>query len=240
MIWLDWVIVAVFGYFIFKGFRKGFVQQIFDLLGSVVALVLAFYFYQKVGAGIADKFNFSVPFANIIGFIFIVVLLSGAVSFIGKRWRESHKKEPIAVFDGSLGAVFGGVKAAVILVVVLLTLLALPWDFIHSPIEASDFANDLLRVAPIFYTIQDRALPVNVPRMIISSEGLQWRSIDYQKLNGATCIACGGKVEYRGNVKQGFMQYPQVYCPKCKRISDGCLTFEGYHMLNGVCPYERL
>lgn len=232
--------MAVFGFFVYKGFKKGLVQQIFDLLGSVVALILAFYFYQRVGAIIAGHFNFSTPFSNIVAFIFIAVLLSGIVSFIGKRWRESHKNEPVAVFDGSLGAVFGGVKAAIISLVVLLTLLALPWEFVRTPIETSDFAKDLLRLAPVFYSIQEHALPANVPRMLISSEGLQWRSVDYQKLDGAICITCGGKVEYRGLVKQSLLSYPQTYCPKCKRTSDGCLVFEGYHMLNGVCPYERL
>jgi len=240
MTWVDWLIVIVFGYLIFTGFRKGFVQQLFDLLGSVAALVLAFHFYQSVGSLIAAQLQFSTPLADIIGFILIVVLLSGIVSFIGKRWRAARKNEPIAVFDGGLGAVFGGFKAAVILVVVILLLLALPWEFVHGPIEASDFANDLLRLTPAFYAIQNIALPPETPRMVISAEGLRWRAVDYRQLKNATCLACGSKVEYQGMVKKGFLEYPRTYCPKCHRYSDGCLTFEGYHMLNGACPYERL
>lgn len=240
MTWLDWLIAIVFGFFIVKGFKKGLVQQLFDLIGSVVALILAFHFYKTLGAALAPRLNFSLPLANIIAFILIVVGLSGLVSFFGRRWHNSRKSEPIAVVDGGLGAVFGGCKAGIIMMISLMILLALPWEFIHAPIEASQFANDLLRLAPIFYQVQDTALPSDFPRMIVSAEGLNWRSIDDKKLISATCLACGRKVEYKGIVKEGVLFYPQTVCTHCGRVSDGCLTFEGYHMIHNHCPYEKL
>lgn len=240
MTWLDWVIVGVFGYFIVKGFKRGFVQQLFDLIGSVVALILAFHYYKTFGALLAPRLNFSIPLANIIAFIMIVVCIAGLVSFFGRRWHQSRKNEPIAIVDGGLGAVFGGCKAGLMIMVCLMILLALPWEFIHTPIEASEFAGDLLRLAPIFYQVQDTALPSEFPRMILSAEGIRWRSIDDKKLTSATCIACGEKVEYKGIVKKGVLYYPQTVCSRCGRMSDGCLTFEGYHMIHNRCPYEKL
>lgn len=240
MTWLDWLIAAVFAFLIYRGYKKGFVQQLFDLLGSIFALILAFGFYEKVGKYIAGVLHFSIPLSNIIGFIFIVVGVSGTVSFIGKRWNKVNQDEPVTLVDRGIGALFGGVKATIILVALLMIALAVPWDFIHEPIEVSGFANDLLRLAPQFYMLQDRLLPSNVPRLVVSPEGLQWRLIKEEKLEGATCVACGAKVHFRGFVKKGLLYYPQCYCPNCRRTSDGCLTFEGYHMLNGACPYVRL
>lgn len=237
---VDWIIGGVFFFFIFRGYRKGFVQQIFDLLGSIVALMIGFYFYQKAGAYLALNLHFSVPLANMLGFILIVVGISGSVSLIGKHWHSNNKEEPVALLDGGLGALLGGVKAAVILIIVLLIIVALPWGVLHGPVEVSSFANDLLRLAPYFYLLQDSSLPPDLPRLVVSPEGLQLRGIKDQDLAGATCIACGAKVQFRGFVKQGLAYYPQTYCPKCHRTSDGCLTFEGYHALNGVCPYEKL
>ena len=240
MTWLDWLIGGSFGFFIVFGYRKGFVQQFFDLLGSVFALIFGFYFYQKTGGYIAATFHFSLPLANIIGFVLIVVVISGTVGFLGRHWKATNKNEPVVIIDGGLGALFGGLKAAVILIIVLLILVAAPWDFSHSAIEESTFANDLLRLAPWFYILQDRSLPPEIPRLVVSPEGLQLRTLAARELKGATCLACGAKVHYRGIVKQGVSYYPQTYCPSCHRVSDGCLTFEGYHRLNGVCPYERL
>lgn len=240
MTWMDWVIASIFGYFMFKGFRKGLVEQLFELFASVIALIFACYFYRNLGAALSAQLHFSITFANIIGFILLVVLLSGCVTFIGKRWHASRKNEPIAIFDGGFGALFGGAKAALIVMIGLLILMALPWEFIHGPIESSEFANDILRLTTVLSVLQDKSIPADFPRMIISSEGLKWRSIDYEKLKSASCLACGSKTEYRGLVKVGLLYYPQVACPKCHRVSDGCLTFEGYHMIYRECPYERL
>lgn len=239
MTWVDWIIVGVFLFFIVRGYKKGFVQQLFDLLGSIFALILAFCFYEKVGRYLALFLHFSVPLSNIIAFILIVVSISGTVSFIGKRWQSTNKDEPVALLDGGLGALFGGGKAMVVLLTLILICLALPWEFLHSPLEASGFANDLLRIAPKFYALQDRLLPSNVPRLVVSSNGLQWRPFKEKKLEGATCISCGAKAHFRGYVRKGLLYYPQCFCPQCGRTSDGCLTFEGYHSFNGVCPYQR-
>lgn len=240
MTWIDWLIIAVFGLLIFKGFRKGFVQQLFDLIGSIVALILAFRFNQSLGLVLSMKLGLSEPLANMISFILIVVIIGGLVSIIGRIWHRSHKTEPIAVIDGSLGAVFGAVKAALIMMVVLLLLLAIPWDFIQEPIKNSDFANDLLRLTPVFLKLQNLTLPADFPRMVISANGVKWLNLDYSRLGVATCFACGGKVKYNGLVKAGLLHYPQTICMKCGRVSDGCLTFEGYHMLHQCCPYEKI
>ncbi len=240
MNWVDWLIGGCFLWMIFRGYCKGFVEQLFGLLGSVCALILGFYFYQKAGSYIASNIHLSTPLANMIGFILIVVGISGTVAYIGKYWHEMHKNEPVALIDGALGAVLGAFKAAVILIMILLMIIALPWNFFRAPLETSTFAGDLLRLAPYFYLLQDRSLPADIPRLVVSPEGLQLRAMREQKLEGATCLACGGKVRYLGFVKAGLSYYPQTYCPKCHRTSDGCLTFEGYHAIYGVCPYERL
>jgi uncharacterized membrane protein required for colicin V production len=237
--WLDWCIAAVFGFFIFQGYHKGFIQQLFEVIGSVVALLAAFKYYHRLGAFLAGQTHLSEVFTNVLGFILIVVLLGGSVSFLGKRWHARRKNEPIAFFDCALGGIFGGFKAAVVLIMLLLILMALPWGFFQDQIGASALSGDLLRLTPYFYSFQDYILPGGFPRMVVSPEGLSLRTPDYSKLKTATCVNCGAKVEYRGMVKQGLLSYPQFVCTKCHRVSDGCLTFEGYHMLKGKCPYEE-
>jgi hypothetical protein len=236
--WLDWVIAGVFGYLIFQGFRKGFVRQLFDVIGSVAALIVAFIYYPRLGRVLTEWLHFSAAFTNVLGFILIVVGLSGTVSYLGRCWHDKLQNESLALLDGGLGAVFGGVKAAVVIITVLLVILALPWDFLHGQIGASVFSRDLLRFTPLFYQLQEKALPDGFPQILVSPEGMSLHPIDYRRLDGATCVNCGAKVVYRGLKPQGLMSYPQFYCPKCRRKSDGCLTFEGYHLLKGKCPYE--
>lgn len=239
MNWLDWLIAGVFGYYIFQGYRKGFVQQAVDVIGGVVALILAFKFYASLGASLAEALHFSQSFTNVLGFILIVVLVGGGISFLGKRWHAKRESQPVAFFDNGFGAVFGMFKAAVLLIMTLMILLSIPWGGLHNQIGASVLSGDLLRLTPLFYQLQDKALPGELPRMVVSPDGLSFRNLDLDQMKQATCIHCGAQVEYRGLVKEGMASYPQFVCPKCGRVSDGCLTFEGHHMLKGQCPYER-
>lgn len=238
--WLDWMIAGVFGFFIFQGYRKGLIQQLFDVVGSVVALILAFKFYRQLGSALAQWSHFSEVFTNVLGFILIVVLVGGSVSLIGKRWHVRRQNEPVIFLDNVGGVIFGTVKAGMIIMIVLLVLMAIPWRLLHDQIGASVLAGDLLRLTPLFYQIQERVLPDEFPRLVISPEGLSFRNLDYNQLKGATCIHCGAKVESKGLVKQGLVAYPQLVCPQCGLVSDGCLTFEGHHLLKGECPYEYL
>lgn len=237
---LDWLIGICLILFIFLGYRKGFVQQLFDLLGSIFALVMGFFFYQRLGRYLVATFHCSVPLGNILGFVLIVAGIGVTVSCIGRYWQAAEKGEPIVFLDGLFGGIFGGLKAAVVWIILLLILAALPWQGIQKALEASTFADDLLRLAPYFYVFQDRSLPAELPRLVVSPEGLQLRKVQSNQLEGSTCIACGAKVHYRGLVRQGLSSYPQAVCPHCGRMSDGCLTFEGYHMIRGICPYEQL
>lgn len=239
MNWLDWVIVIIFAVLVFLGFRKGFVQQFFDLLGSVVALVTAFCLYRKFGDFLSNRFSLSMPTGNVLAFILIMIVIGGSVAFIGSRWRNSNKAKTIAIADSFLGALVGGIKAIILIMLILLSLLTVKWDFVQTPIEDSQLAEDVLRLMPFFVQLQENALPSEMPKVIISPDGVKWRNFDYEKLGLATCFACGSKVEYRGLVRSGLLEYPQVVCRKCHRVSDGCLTFEGYHMLYQTCPYEK-
>jgi len=54
---------------------------------------------------------------------------------------------------------------------------------------------------------------------------------------GATCLACGGKVRFDG-FQPGMAGaiVPKYTCTSCGRTSCGCQTYEGFHFLYGKCP----
>jgi hypothetical protein len=114
----------------------------------------------------------------------------------------------------------------------------IPLELTRKPVRESFLAKDILGLTPLFYFFQERSLPANVPRLMITPEGLQLRRFNYQELDGATCLACGGKVQFDGYKSKGVMSYPHFTCTQCGRTSDGCQTYEGYHLLYGKCPKE--
>lgn len=238
MTFLDWLIAGVLFVLAVWGYRKGIVSQVFDLLGSIFAVIGAFYFFERAGAVIAPILRISLNLANIVGFILVALVISVAFGFAGREWRKYTKSTAISWIDSWAGAVFGVFKGLVIMIFVFMVMVSTPWNVTHQPVENSFLAQDVLRLTPVFYYLQERSLPANVPRLMISPEGLQLRKFNYQSLDGATCIVCHGKVRYDGLKGRGIISFPHFTCTNCGRVSDGCLTFEGYHLLYGRCPYQ--
>lgn len=239
MTFLDWVVLGALGYMGFRGFRKGLVGQIFDLLGTILAVVGAFYFFDPLGGYVASLLHISRNLANVLGFILAAVLISVVCGFIARRWDKMEKSEAVTITDQLTGAGFGIIKALVFLIFIFMIMVSIPWNFTREPVRKSFLAQDVLRLTPAFYFLQEWSMPADVPRLMITPEGLQLRRFNYQELGGATCLACGGRVKYDGLQKKGIVSYPHFSCTRCGRVSDGCQTFEGYHLIYNRCPYEE-
>src|SRR5690554_4519431 len=130
---LDWAIIISLLIFTYRGFRHGFVQQLLGLLGSVAAVVAAFYFYKKLGLILAELLRISDNLAGILGFILIVIGISAVVGLSGKKWKKITDNSAISTLDGIVGALFGAFKVLIVWVLILLLLSSLPWDFVQTP-----------------------------------------------------------------------------------------------------------
>jgi uncharacterized membrane protein required for colicin V production len=235
---LDWAIIISLLISVYRGFRSGLVQQLFGLGGSILALVVAFRYCSGLGNALASWLNVSENLGNILAFIILVVGISSVMAYLGFRWQETTVSSPVFFIDGVAGALFGGLKTLVIWVLILLLMASLPWDVLKKPLYESDLAGDVLKAAPLFYFLQEEVLPAEVPRIFLTPEGVQVRKVKYEDLDGSTCIACGGRVRYQGKEKQGAFHFPRFQCTSCGRVSDGCLTFEGYHLFYRRCVWE--
>jgi membrane protein required for colicin V production len=234
----DWIIIAILGFFAFRGFKRGFVSQLLDVIGAIVGLIAAFSLFTTVGGAIAGVLGSSSTLGNVIAFILIAIVVSGVISFGGRLWQKVTKSSPISLFDKLGGSVFGIVKGVLLIAFILLIIGSIPWPKLHQVLEESGLASDIGRVTPFMYGIVERALPASVPRLLITPEGPQLRKTRFSDLNGATCVDCRGEVEFKGFQSRGLASSPKFICSRCGRTSDGCQTFEGYHQIYERCPVE--
>ncbi|HEX2954183.1 MAG TPA: CvpA family protein [Bacillota bacterium] len=235
---LDWIIAIALITLAFRGYRQGLVSQIFDLMGSIFAVIGAFYFFEKAGLFLSTLLHVSTNLANILGFILVAVVISVGFGYIGHQWRKYTKSSALSQVDGLTGAAFGVLKGIITMIFIFMVMIAFPWSTVQKPVRDSFLAQDVLQLTPLFYYLQERSLPANVPRLMISPEGLQLRRFNYKSLDGAQCIVCGGKVRFDGYRYRGVVSYPHFTCQRCGAVSDGCLTFEGYHQFYGRCPWQ--
>lgn len=239
---MDWVSIAILiflGFYTLSGLRQGLVRQALGLVGVILALILAFRHFETVGARLLEYLPLPLAVANIIGFCLIVVGVVALINLIGYVWNSISRATPISFLDSLGGAAFGLLKGAVIVGIILMILMAIPVSGIRDTLTASPVARYLLDMAPIVYQRVERALPASVPRLLVTSEGIGFRRVDFAALEGAKCIACGGKVKFEGFVQKGFISAPKFVCSRCGRTSDGCQTYEGFHLIYGECPVEK-
>ncbi|MGE5550207.1 MAG: CvpA family protein [Bacteroidota bacterium] len=241
MSWFDLAVLAFLAVFVFRGYRRGLVSQLFGLAGVIIALVAAFSYFGQAGDLLVRVLPVGAELAGIFGFILIVAAINGLFAFAAARWRAVTKSSTVSLVDAIAGAFFGGLKALLILVIIIVILVSIPIPALRQKVEEGPLTAQILQAAPVFYILQERSLPPNVPRLLITAQGLQLRKINFADLDGATCLSCGKKVKYFGFVRKGVLSYPKFACEntKCGQVSDGCLTYQGYHLIYGACPLTR-
>lgn len=118
---LDWIIIAVVAVSVVLATAQGFFFELFSLAGTVVGYLLAAWQYQRAAAWflpyvksewIAQSTAFLVIFLAVVIFAGIVGRITRwAVQGVGLRW-----------FDRFLGATFGLLRGALIVMVIVMAL----------------------------------------------------------------------------------------------------------------------
>ena len=128
--WIDLALLALLGLSVVVGLWRGLVFEIVSLLGWVVAYVIANGFSAAaepwIPLGTPDS-----PLRHGIayGAVFLLVLVACAV--LARILRALVSVSPLSFLDRLLGAVFGALRAAVVMIVVA-TLVAMT-PYAHSP-----------------------------------------------------------------------------------------------------------
>jgi len=115
------IILACFLLFgLINGFRKGLFIEITSLLGLVLGVYGAIHFSHYLADILKSRVSWELSMIQLVAFAgtFIVILLS--LVFLGKALTKIAETIALGSFNKILGAVFGGVKYALIASIVLL------------------------------------------------------------------------------------------------------------------------
>ena len=136
---IDLVVVGVFVYFIMVGFKSGSIPMLFGLIGYLAGGFLGLILARELASDWSG--SWSVIGLHIL-LIFIGARLGQAVARrLGKGFRNNFG--PLKFLDSILGALLGGIKASVLLVIVLMLSSALPHERLGEQLEDSQ-ANQYL------------------------------------------------------------------------------------------------
>jgi hypothetical protein len=232
---IDIVIVVVIGAAILAEARRGFLFALLDVVRIALAIGVGLLGYAIFGTALG---SFG---AGIVGFLVLALGTVLGASYLLRRTGLDPEWGRTVV--SRIGAGVIGFGLGMSICVVLIPVIGRA-EGLRRHVRESRLAVPFLDCMPRVYGIADR-LNINLPqikrRMKIEDEsversGMFAERINYTKLDGSICVECGARVEFQGYFRRGLTVSPKFVCPVCGRTSDGCQTYEGFHIMYGMCP----
>jgi uncharacterized membrane protein required for colicin V production len=146
---LDIVLLLIFSFFTVSGFSQGLVTQLADLAGFFIALYLAAVTGGRFALFLLDVFHFvpesfspehsflAMYVINMVGFILVYFLVRLAFRVFGKVLNSAASLPVIGTFNALGGALIGGLKGIILLVVIISILSFVPTPYFQDLIRDS-------------------------------------------------------------------------------------------------------
>ena len=109
---LDLVLLGVIGAGAVRGYFTGATRQLVSTVGWLVAFVLGAAMMGPVGESVVESLGVSGRTAPVVGFVVVFALALGAVAAVGHVFRKVLEAVKLGALDRLLGAMVGGLKAA--------------------------------------------------------------------------------------------------------------------------------
>ncbi|MFI2741522.1 CvpA family protein [Zhouia sp. PK063] len=116
---LDIVIGILLLIGIFRGMMRGLIVEFASLVGIVVGIYCAINFSYYIGDFLETRVDWDEKYVHLVAFslTFIIVLI--LMSFIAKLLTKVAEMAMLGLLNGILGAVFGGLKIAIVIGAIL-------------------------------------------------------------------------------------------------------------------------
>jgi membrane protein required for colicin V production len=117
---LDAVLLAFLAFGLIRGFWRGFFVEIASLVALVAGVYGAFHFSDFATVFLKEKVDWNENTINIVAFFGTLILIILAIGLAGKALTKIADFAALGLINKLLGALFGGLKIAVILSVLLI------------------------------------------------------------------------------------------------------------------------
>jgi len=241
---LDFILLMTAAAGVLAGTARGFVGTLVDLAGVFGGLAVASVAYLGP-VNLCRRFGIAGLAVDLTCFILTLLIAVLAIILTLESFRKRTDTRGAA--DRLLGLGLGAVEGLIFAGgAVILFSAALSGA---EDIERSRTGRFFAGVIPRTYEWVERK-GLTFPKMLVlpvsysgefdrTTRKIRFERINVPRLEGAHCVKCGGTVSFAGYVpRAGAAMFPKLVCRECGRTSDGCQTYEGYHVLYKSCPID--
>jgi membrane protein required for colicin V production len=117
---LDIVILALLVFGLINGFKKGFFVEVASLIALIAGVYGAIHFSNYAADFLMDKVDWNEKTVNITAFAITFIVIILVITLAGKALTKLADFAALGILNKFLGGIFGVLKIAVILSVVLI------------------------------------------------------------------------------------------------------------------------
>lgn len=117
---LDIILLVVLGFGLIRGLMNGFFIEIASLVGLALGLYGAIHFSYFMSDFLKDKLDWTEKTIQIVAFASTFIIIVLVISLTGKFLTKVADAAALGIFNKILGALFGALKLALILSVILI------------------------------------------------------------------------------------------------------------------------
>lgn len=155
MNWLDIVLAIPLLWFMYKGFRNGLIIELASLAALVLGIFIALHFSFYAKEFLIDNFDIADNYLNIIAFAITFIIVAVLVYLVGKIIHKLVSIVALGFLNRLAGGVFGLLKAALVLSVILYFLNGFDSSLIKAEVKENSF----------LYEPVESIVPMIIPRI---------------------------------------------------------------------------
>lgn len=144
MNYLDFVLLIPVLWGAWKGFRKGFIIEIFTLLALFAGIYGAIHFSDRMSVLLSDSFDFTSDYLPIIAFSLTFLLVGAMVFFLGRVLEKAVSLVALSTINKFAGMIFGILKMLLVSSMIVIVL--------ESIDEKNQFISKEFKESSLLYT----------------------------------------------------------------------------------------
>lgn len=149
MTWVDWIVIIFFVSGAVIGFWRGFVAQVFQIVGLVAAVIFTFWSFPIMGSWIESHLQIPITFARPLSLAVIFLLSSSIFHFLAQFiHRLIAPMVQSNLVNRGLGGAVGAARHLLIASIILALLVTLPTSSkVKAQVDNSQTGRPLVRFA---------------------------------------------------------------------------------------------
>ena len=151
---IDLAIIIILSFFIYRGYKTGFITQFSQAFGTLIGLIVAIRYMSNLAIPIYGQINVSPTIVMILSFIVIFTAVVLGFNYLSKKFIKAVK---VSIVLGSIdrvaGIAFGLLKGAIFVsLICVLVSLATFSAAINNEIRQSMLFKPMRNVLPLVYS----------------------------------------------------------------------------------------